>query len=170
MPYWQLFYHFVWGTKKREPLVTADVEPVVNDFLRGKAVGLGATVMALNGLPDHCHLVAAVPPSIALSEFIGQVKGVASAKFNQARLRDLPLHWQEEYGVFSFHHKVLPNFVAYVEQQKQHHADGRLLNVLERTDDRGIRLIREPASTYTAGDDEWWREMVQLDLATNDVS
>ena len=170
MPYWQLFYHFVWGTKKRDLLVTADVEPMVYELLRNKAVGLGATVMALNGLPDHCHLVAAVPPSIALSEFIGQVKGVASAKFNQARLRDLPLYWQEEYGVFSFHHKVLPNFVAYVEKQKQHHADGRLLNVLERTDDRGIRLIRESASTYAAADEDWWREMVQLDLATNDVS
>jgi len=164
MPYWQLFYHFVWGTKKREPSLTADVEAAVHELLRGKAVGLGATVFALNGMPDHVHLVAAVPPSIAVSEFIGQVKGVASAKFNQARLRDLPLYWQEEYGVFSFHQKVLSNFVAYVAQQKQHHAEGHLLPVLERTDHHPVQMVREPAPSYMTGHDEWWHEMEQMEL------
>ena len=38
MPYWQLFYHIVWTTKKRLPLLTPDVEPVVYEFLRVKAV------------------------------------------------------------------------------------------------------------------------------------
>lgn len=45
MPYWQLFYHIVWSTKGREPLLTPDIEPFVFDFLRRKAIGLGATVL-----------------------------------------------------------------------------------------------------------------------------
>ena len=167
MPYWQLFYHFVWGTKKREPLLSADTEASVYELLRGKSVGLGATVFALNGMPDHVHLVAAVPPSIAVSDFIGQVKGVASAKFNQTRRRDLPLYWQEEYGVFSFHQKVLPNFVSYVTLQKQHHADGHWLPVLERTDNQVAQMAREPAPRYTTRHDEWWQEMEQIEPATD---
>jgi putative transposase len=170
MPYWQLFYHFVWTTKNRESLVTGEVEAMVYDLLRGKALGLGASAFALNGIPDHVHLIAAVPPSIAVANFIGQVKAVASVKFNQPRLRELPLYWQEEYGVFSLHHKVLPNFVAYVEQQKQHHAENHLLPVLERTDNRGPRVVRESAPPYVSGDNEWWREMEQLGLATDDDS
>ena len=165
MPYWQLFYHFVWGTKKREPLVSPEIESMVYDLLRGKAAALGAVVFALNGMPDHCHLVAAVPPSIALSDFIGQVKGVASAKFNQAKVRDLPLYWQEEYGVFSFHQKVLSNFVAYVEQQKRHHASNELLISLERTDNRGVQMVREAAPNYSAHHDAWWRDMEEMGAA-----
>jgi REP element-mobilizing transposase RayT len=48
MPYWQLFYHIVWSTKDREPLLTPDVEPIIHGFLRSKAIGLEAVVFALN--------------------------------------------------------------------------------------------------------------------------
>ena len=41
MPYWQLFYHLVWSTKHREPLLTPDVEPIVYGYLRSKAVRIG---------------------------------------------------------------------------------------------------------------------------------
>ena len=111
MSYWQLFYHFVWSTKNREPLLTPEVEPLVHGFLRAKAVGLGATVFALNGVADHVHLVAMVPPKLAIATFIGQVKGVASGMTNKAGLTPVPFFWQEEYGVFSFDQKRLPNFV-----------------------------------------------------------
>jgi putative transposase len=62
MPYWQLFYHVVWGTKYRERLLTAEVEPVIFGLLRGKAVGLGATLFGLNGVEDHVHMVVSIPP------------------------------------------------------------------------------------------------------------
>ncbi len=124
MPYWQLFYHIVWTTKNRTPLLTPDVEPVIYGFLRAKAIGLGATLFALNGVADHVHMVAAIPPSIALSKFVGQVKGVASARFNQSGQSVTPFFWQEEYGIFSFDGKRLPNYIAYVECQKEHHARG----------------------------------------------
>lgn len=77
MPYWQLFYHIIWTTKHRLPLLSPEVEPVIYGYVRGKAIGLGATVFALNGVADHVHLVAAIPSRIAVSRFIGQVKAVA---------------------------------------------------------------------------------------------
>ena len=83
MPYWQLFYHLVWATKKRESILTPDVEPVIYVFLRTKAIGLGGVVFALNGWLAHVHMVVAVPPKIAIAKFVGQIKGVASTKFNK---------------------------------------------------------------------------------------
>jgi len=55
VPYWQLFYHIVWTTKNRGPLLTPTIEPLVHEFLRSKAIGLGATVFTLNGTADHVH-------------------------------------------------------------------------------------------------------------------
>src|SRR5690349_16231093 len=101
MPYWKLFYHFVWSTWNREHLITPNVEPVIYDHIRGKAVALGATVYALNGISDHVHMVVAVPPAIALSKWIGQVKGYSSSEFNSLD-PGARFSWQPEYGVFSF--------------------------------------------------------------------
>ena len=50
MPYWQLYYHAVWATKNREPLLTPEVEPQIYGWLRQNADALGATVFALNGV------------------------------------------------------------------------------------------------------------------------
>ncbi len=101
MAYWQLFYHVVWATKNRLPLLTPDIESVVHGFLRSKAVGLEATVFALNGVEDHVHLVVAIPPKIAVAKFIGQIKAVASTRFNKSGRNEGPLFWQDEYGVFT---------------------------------------------------------------------
>jgi putative transposase len=161
MPYWQLFYHIVWATKNRLPLLTPTVEPTVHEFLRSKAIGLGASVFALNGTADHVHLVAAVPPKIALSKFIGQIKGVASTKFNRP-IPDVSLFWQEEYGVFSFDGKRLPNYIAYVEQQKKHHAEDKTIPILERTDDLGVSLVHEPSAIFALEEDSWRQELEKL--------
>jgi putative transposase len=147
MPYWQLFYHIVWSTKDRLPLLTSDVEALIHDLLRGKAIGLGATVFALNGALDHIHMVVAIPPKIAIAKFIGQIKAVASAKFNKSGISEVPFFWQEEYGVFSFDGKRLPNYIAYVECQKEHHAQGTIIPILERTDDMAVRFAHEAAAS-----------------------
>jgi len=132
MPYWKLFYHIVWATKNREWLLTPEIEPLVYKLLRSKAVGLGARVHALNGMPDHVHLVVSIPPSISVAKFIGQVKATASTRFNKMGSSDLCLYWQSQYSVFSFDSKSLPRHIAYVAGQKEHHAGETVIPILER--------------------------------------
>jgi len=163
MPYWQTFYPIVWSTKHREALVTPDVESLIHGFIRCKAIGLKGIVFALNGMPDHIHLVTSIPPSITVSTYVGQIKGVTSTKFNKSNMRELPLFWQDEYGVFTFDHKRLPNVVAYVENQKAHRAQNSFIPVLERTDDQGVRLVHESSTTYLLNDEEWRMEMMELE-------
>ncbi len=91
MPFCQLLYQFGWATQDLEPVVTPRIEAKVYGFLRMKAVEMGGMVFAVNGMPDHVHLVASVPPSVALADFVGQLKGFSSRKLNQAKLRVNPL-------------------------------------------------------------------------------
>jgi len=161
MPYWQLFYHIVWSTKNREPLLTPEAEPIIYGYLRNKALGLEANVYAINGYRDHVHLVASIPPKIAVSKFVGQVKAVASVKYNQSRPGAAPFYWQEEFGAFSFDRKRLPYVAAYVENQKTHHANNRLIPILERDDMDDT--LREAPALYTATDDRWRQEMLEME-------
>ncbi len=162
MPYWQLFYHLIWSTKNREQLLTVNVESIVHELLRTKAIDLGATVFAVNGVSDHVHMVAAVPPKIAVATFVGQVKAVASTKFNKMGMAQ-KLRWQDGYGAFSFDAKRLPNYIAYVERQKEHHAGQTTISVLERQRGEVKRLLREPSPMYGINDDLWRSELADLD-------
>jgi putative transposase len=133
MSLWQLYYHFVWATKDRLPLISPDKESHLYDFIIGKSDSLGAIVYAINGTDNHIHLVASVPPTIALSEFIKRIKGSSSHDWNQnLAIAGNAFAWQGGYGVFSFGQKQLDWAIAYVQNQKIHHQNGSIVLSLEK--------------------------------------
>jgi REP element-mobilizing transposase RayT len=158
-------YHAVWATKDRQPLITDDIEPFVYKLMGEKAIELGGAVFAINGMVDHVHIVVSIPPRLAVADFLGQVKGITSFRLNRQRDPLLAkFAWQTEYGVFSFDSKRLPNVVAYVENQKQHHAQRNLIPILERWDEGKVEIVRLQESTtpYHVTDPQWWADMVAL--------
>jgi len=161
MPYWQLFYHVVWSTHNRQPWLTPEVETVIYRIIRAKANDLEGMVFALNGTMDHTHLVAAIPPKIAVATFVGQVKGVASALFNKEHA-EMHFAWQAEYGVFSFDKKRLPNVVAYVERQKEHHQVGAIIPILECWEGGPELMVQEASELYVVEDESWFQAMQSL--------
>ena len=134
MSYHQLFYHLVWATKHRAPLITPDFEPALHSWIRAKAIDLGAMIFALNGMADHVHLVASIPPTLAVSKFVGQVKGASSARVNRSGSLSTTFAWQDRYGAFTFDKKRLSRVVAYVERQKEHHGERSTIAALERVE------------------------------------
>ncbi|MCB0202166.1 MAG: transposase, partial [Anaerolineae bacterium] len=44
VPYYQLYYHIVWATKNREPLIVPELEAELHKYLRGKGMELGGVV------------------------------------------------------------------------------------------------------------------------------
>ena len=79
MPYWRLFYHFVWTTHGRAPLIQPRIEQDLYPILISKCNELrGCEAIAVNGMPDHAHLIASVPPAISLSKFVKDLKGSSS--------------------------------------------------------------------------------------------
>ena len=135
MTYWRLFYHIVWATKHREPLIPSRSALALHEVIAGKAEALGAIVHAVGGVEDHIHLVVSVPPGVALSEFIRQVKGNSSHFANHELGLSSPFRWQPEFGVTSFDVRSLDNVVKYVKNQEQHHLDQTTVPVFEKLSD-----------------------------------
>lgn len=166
MPYVQLYYHIVWATKDRQPLITPTVESILYGFMRSKAIGLEGVVFAMGGDEEHVHLVTSIPPKTPVATFIGQVKGVASARLNQGRNGNEPkFAWQEDYGAFSFDRKRLPYIIAYVEKQKEHHARKTTIPILERMTGEWQRTaLHETPAAYLPDYDTWLAEMSSLEI------
>ena len=126
MPYSHLFYHFVWTTKDRQPLITEANRTPILKAIAAKTIQLNGICHAVNAVSDHVHLVATVPPSIALGIFIGQVKGnsshLASRLGGDGALQAFA--WQSEYGVMTVSESLLTTVVLYVLNQQEHHDAG----------------------------------------------
>jgi putative transposase len=137
MSYWRLYYHFIWGTKDRQPLITSEIEPqlykvIAAKVIAAKVIDMGCILHAVGGVEDHIHLVVSVPPRLALADFISQVKGSSSHFVSHVIQPDIAFAWQGEYGVVSFGEKHLKTIVGYVKGQRQHHAESKLITAMER--------------------------------------
>jgi len=161
MPFWRLYYHLIWPTKRREHLLSAAVETRLYPYLVSKAAENGVYVYAINGWYDHIHMVVAIPPKYAVAEIVKRLKGASSHYLSS----DIPIvenfAWQRGYGTLSVGERQRSIAEAYVLKQKQHHAQQTTNVWLEQADeldegptgtglkvDQSASLMRESTSAY----------------------
>jgi REP element-mobilizing transposase RayT len=80
-------------------------------------------------------LLARLPPTVVVSEFIGQVKGATSFRVNHEVRPKFKLQWQEGYGVLTLREDELEKVSRYIDNQEEHHRTGRVSRILERTEE-----------------------------------
>lgn len=84
MIYWRLHYHLIWATHEREPSLTLKAEKIFYGVLYSKGQELGLKIHAAGNVENHVHIVASVPPKLAVAECVRQLKG-ASASFSDEK-------------------------------------------------------------------------------------
>jgi len=141
--YSEINLHIVRHTKNSLPLLTSNVEAAAHQFLKKRIVETPQVfVHEIGGTETHVHLAVTIPPTVTVSEFIGQLKGSSSHEVNQqlGRHRKL-LQWQAGYGVVSFGAGDLDWVRAYIRNQRNHHAKETTQHRLERIthEDDGTR-------------------------------
>ena len=132
MAFWRLHYHLVWSTQQREPLIDAASELLIHHTLYGKAKELGVLIHAVGNVEDHIHVVASVPPRLAVADCVGKLKGASSHRVNQETARRT-FRWQAGYGALSLGGRSPGTVITYVRNQRQHHTAGRLVAIYERS-------------------------------------
>jgi putative transposase len=120
MPKSSLFYHFVWSTKHRQPLLDEVNRKIIYKSIIAKAVELGSVVLAIRAVEDHLHLLISASPAISPSRLVGQIKGVSSHLIRKLGWKDFS--WQGEYGVYSVSESQLLVVMAYIQNQEKHHS------------------------------------------------
>jgi len=130
--YSEIFLHIVWRTKSNLPMITKEIEESLHKYLKHRIVETsGVFCHAVGGTTDHIHLCVFVPPTLLVSDWIGELKGASSHYINH-EVRPKALQWQTGYGVVSFGKNNLEFVKHYVFDQKAHHASGKTHDRLER--------------------------------------
>ena len=129
MPWSRLYYHLVWATADREPIIDQAREEIIHRYIRETATRHDIIVHAIGGTDDHVHLAVSIPPTLAVATAVQRVKGGSSRAINEEFIH--AFRWQAEYGVDTFSKRHLPGVVAYITDQRQHQADGSLWASIE---------------------------------------
>ena len=137
----EIHLHFVWGTVHRLPLITPEVEREIYRCISGEVERAQCILLALNGMPDHVHLLVRMPTKLAPAALMQRVKGISS-NFVRDQLRpDELFAWQDGYGVFSISRPHVRRVTNYIMNQKTHHAEGTLWPDSEETgEEAGTRM------------------------------
>lgn len=120
--FWRNYYHLVWGTKNRLPLIRSEFEERLFNYIVSKSKELDVLVFAINGTEDHIHAVVAVPPKQSVTSVVKHLKGSSTHYLNYVIDPGGTFQWQRGYGCLTLGEKQRPIAEAYVRNQKQHHA------------------------------------------------
>ncbi len=72
---WHCQYHIVWVPKYRFKILTGKVASEVTRCIRAFTEQQQCEIVELNIQLDHIHLLVMIPPKIAVSSYVGTVKG-----------------------------------------------------------------------------------------------
>ncbi|MBI3785188.1 MAG: IS200/IS605 family transposase [Deltaproteobacteria bacterium] len=133
MPYWRLHYHLIWTTFGRTPWLDNHLRPIVFRSVCARAKRLGVMVHQIGGIEDHVHVVASVPPKLAVAECVGQLKGASSHTANEWLGAASTFRWDTGYGALSFGERSLASVIAYVRHQREHHTGNSVIGLYEQT-------------------------------------
>ncbi len=144
--YCEINLHLTWHTKLSRPLITPEIEPLVHQYVRKKAIDIGGIyIHEIGGIETHVHVAVSIEPTVTISEMFGLFKGYSAHEVNQQVGRGgKVIEWQAGYGVVSFGTRDLEWVVDYVRNQKIHHARGAVYDRLERIefDDNDRRMAQ----------------------------
>lgn len=112
-------------------MIESQLRQPLHNYLKGKIIDIGGIPFAVGGILEHVHLCLTIPPNIAVSKFIGQLKGASSHWVNHIQKTGDVFGWQEGYGVFSINKGLKERIVKYIENQEQHHRDVSIIKKWE---------------------------------------
>ena len=136
--YTKLYYHIVFSTKHRRPLITPGVEDDLYRYIQGILRGIGGTPIEANGAPDHIHILTLLPPKIALSDALRDIKAGSSKWLHESRDEFGGFRWQDGFAAFTVSRSQVDPVREYIRNQKSHHAEwsyqSELLELFKRHD------------------------------------
>jgi putative transposase len=114
--------HIVFSTKQRRALFqNPDLRDEMHRYLAGISMRLKCPAIIVGGTTDHVHLLANQSRTIALAEWIKELKRASSLWAKEKSPEWDLFQWQAGYGAFSVSQSQKSRVEDYVRSQEEHH-------------------------------------------------
>ena len=75
---WNCKYHIVFIPKYRRKEIYGKLRSDIGQIIRQLCTYKGVEIIEAHAMPDHIHMLVRIPPKIAVSNFMGYLKGKSS--------------------------------------------------------------------------------------------
>lgn len=117
----QIYIQVVFAVKERQNFIKPSFEEEVYKYISGIITAKEQKSLAVNGMPDHIHILVGLKPSMRLSDLVRDIKNNTSNFINDHGWLRNHFSWQEGYGAFSYSESQYGKVIDYIKNQKQHH-------------------------------------------------
>ena len=75
---WRCKYHIVFAPKYRRQVIYGKIKTDIGKIIRQLCEYKKVEIIEAEACPDHVHILVSIPPKIAVSSFMGYLKGKSS--------------------------------------------------------------------------------------------
>jgi putative transposase len=119
--YTKLYYHIVFSTKNRKPLINEPIETELHKYISGIIRNLEGSCIEINGTADHLHILSIIPPKISVSDALRSIKAGSSKWIHDSKPESPQFGWQDGYAAFTVSASQVESVRQYIRDQKTHH-------------------------------------------------
>lgn len=119
--YTQVHLQFVFAVKHRHATIDRVWREELYKYISGIVQNNNHKLIAINGMPDHVHILIGVRPNQSISELIQVIKTNSSKWINEKGFVKGKFEWQEGYGAFSYGKSQVNDVIEYIKNQQIHH-------------------------------------------------
>ena len=113
--------HAAFSTKERSPMLPADLQPRLWDYIGGIGRNHKIPIHAAGGTDNHAHVLFSLPPALPVSKVLQTIKAYSSKWINEEHLINTHFAWQDGYGAFGVSQSHVDAVIAYIQNQPEHH-------------------------------------------------
>ena len=119
--YRQLLYHLVFRTKDSKPTIGQNNADKLYAYITGIIKNKNSHLYRINGIENHLHILSDLHPSIALADFVKEIKVSTSMWMKSGELFPLFNGWADGYGSFTCSYRDVGRLIDYIKGQQEHH-------------------------------------------------
>ena len=117
----QIYYHIVFATKDRVPVLKADRREDLFRYIWGIVKNRNSHLYRVNGAEDHVHILTSLHPTVNLADFVEDIKTGTSLWIKEKSVFASFSHWQDGYGAFTHSKGEIDALIEYIKGQAEHH-------------------------------------------------
>jgi len=119
--YRQILYHIVFCTYDRVNTIPADQQEALYKYITGIIANRKCVLYRINGMENHIHILSDLNPTVALSNYIKEIKTASNAWMKKSGNYPKFTSWAEGSCSLTYAYRDKQMIDNYIMNQKEHH-------------------------------------------------
>lgn len=114
-------FHIIFSTKDRCGLLTDHIRDESHRYIAGIIKNLDCSLIKINSVVDHAHLLCKIKLSLSVSDFVNKIKSNSSRWIKERFELPYGFQWQSGFSSFSVSESSIQSVIQYIDNQAEHH-------------------------------------------------